>query len=102
MKISKVIKNHKLYFRTHKGELKRLDKESLDLYVWAIKFYFNEGGKDLYDKKNSGVVHHQMLRSVDCRIPESLHDQFDSICKGGKSFEVSYEGSWRPLINFVK
>jgi hypothetical protein len=102
-RIKKINRNHKLYVRDLKGGLRRLDKISLDIYGRIIILFLKGDGEKRYSLLNTDVKSWDQLKPLQMPLDKVDAIEFMKLQKAlgtkSKSIVVSYNGSWKPLVN---
>jgi hypothetical protein len=103
-KIMRSIKiHHKLYFRTAKGEVRRLDKTADTLYQLVMVHFLKQGGASHYEEINKDSKHWSDLKPINLAIPIEYEAEFKKLQKAiGSNVDnvmVTYNGSWKLLVN---
>lgn len=100
----KITKKHKLYFRTSNQSIRRLDKTVPQIYMFILNAFTGGDAEKRYSEKNKDVSHWSNYRSITLELPEDheisfgiLQNAVDPIMKK-KKIEISYNGTWRPLV----
>lgn len=100
-RLKKIFRNHKLYVRDAKGGLRRLDKLNRNIYDLIIVYFLNGSGAKTYNLINKDIKSWKDWKAVPFVIEKQYESDFrivQAVAKM-KSFEVMYNGSWRPLVD---
>ena len=97
-------KRHKLYFQNTKGTIRRLDKVAQEVNDLILVHFLKGPGEEEYQKLNEGVTDYKKLKGLPFVIPSKYVESFRSLQKTVSSrlkydvIEISYNGSWKPLV----
>jgi len=97
-----ITKKHKLYFRDHRNNsIKRLDKVSKKVYLHILNEFLANGADKAWAKLNDKVTTWEKLKPLPMQLPQELKEDFDKILGSRERITISYNGSWRPLVELT-
>ena len=102
-----ITKNHKLYFRTSDGTIKRLDKVARNIYIDVLNAFFSGKHKAKYERKNKRVKDWSKYKPVTFILSKERTIEFLLLSKqidrkrGYEPIVISYNGSWQPLVEIT-
>ena len=98
----RITKRHKLYAKKNNcGTVRNLARMSPALYLHIINYMVKEGN-DIYAEHNKDVKHWSDFSPIDIVIPNELNVLVDELRLRGFSNEISYNGTWKPLVVLVE
>jgi hypothetical protein len=99
--IKKINRNHKLYYRDSKGAVRRLDKISKSINGNILVAFIKGDASEHYSRLNADVKHWSELKPLTMNVQKDEQEDYQKLKKavGSNSIIISYNGSWRPLVN---
>ena len=101
-------KKHKFYFRAEGDELRNLENISPKIVQFITTSFIKNGAQKEYEELNKDVRHWNEYKPITMQLPPELHTEFEKIqyvvdhfCKA-TSITISYNGSWKPLVELTK
>ena len=97
-----ITKAHKLYFRTPKRELRRVDKVALKVYSTILNGFINGDHKSRYQYLNREVTTWSKYKPLPIVISNDFKEDFNKLFKVAQTIKesivISYNGYWQHLV----
>lgn len=102
--MASITKKNKLYFRTEKDVIRRLDKVAPQLYGLILSGFITGDLDKQYKELNKNVASWKEFKPINLIVPEDHKISFGLLqyainpVKKTKIITISHNGSWRPLV----